>query len=73
MTWHICYCVVNARSDRSGEKRCDAAFTYVSHMILVYLNSKKVSIMRLLQRVHSETKVSYDSVIYNKSQCVHRA
>ena len=41
-------------------------------MILVYLNSKKVSIMWLLQRVHSETKVSYDFVIYNKSQRVHR-
>ena len=38
-----------------------------SHMILVYLNSKKVSIIRLLQRVHSETKVSYDFVIYYKS------
>ena len=42
-------------------------------MILVYLNSKNVSIMWLLQRVHGETKVSYDFVIYNKSQQVHRA
>ena len=40
-------------------------------VILVYLNSKKVSIMWLLQRVHSETKVSYDFV-YNKLQRVHR-
>ena len=38
-----------------------------------YLNSKKVIIMWLLQRVHSETKVSCDFVIYNKSQCVHGA
>ena len=29
--------------------------------------------MWLLQRVHSETKVSCDFVIYNKSQRVHRA
>ena len=43
------------------------------HVILVYLNSKKVIIMWLLQRVHSETKVSCDFVIYNKSQRVHRA
>ena len=41
---------------------------------VVYLNSKKVSIMWLLQRVHGETKVSCAFVIYQiKPQRVHRA
>ena len=50
---------------------CDIFFEIehcsISFRVAYDLNSKKVSIIWLLERVHSETKVSYDFVIYYKS------